>query len=45
MSNIKRIMNQYRCDEHNAQDYLDLLEDGYSSYQAKVMAGLIDPDQ
>ncbi|AJX59693.1 hypothetical protein [Burkholderia pseudomallei] len=27
------------------QRYLDLVEEGYSRYQARVMAGLSDPDE
>lgn len=38
------VMNRYRCDREDAIKYLDLREEGYSSYQAVVMAGISDPD-
>ena len=40
---LSRIMDRYGCDTETAQNYLDLLEEGYTRYQARVMSGLIDP--
>lgn len=41
---IKRIMAAYCCDREDAIRYLALRDEGYSQYQAAVMAGLRDPD-
>jgi hypothetical protein len=40
----EQIAEKYGCSIERAQYYLDLKEEGYSTYQAKLMAGLIDPD-
>lgn len=42
---IMRIMNQYGCSAETAQRFVDLREEGYTSYQAAIMAGLRDPDE
>lgn len=42
-SHIDAIRAKYNCDEDDARYFLDLREEGYSTYQAAVMAGLIDP--
>lgn len=39
----QKIAEKYGCSLERAQYYLDLKEEGYSTYLAKVMAGLIDP--
>ncbi len=41
---INRIMAAYCCDREDAIRYLSLRDEGYSHYQAAVMAGLRDPD-
>lgn len=41
----ERIAQKYGCSIETAQLYLDLKEEGYSTYQAKLMAGLADPDE
>lgn len=38
-------MDTWDCDEESALTYLELREEGYSSYQAAVMAGLRDTDE
>lgn len=43
MSRLQSIMSRYDCDEETAQYFIDLREEGYSQYQALVMAGLADP--
>ena len=43
-SPVKRTMDKYGCSSEDAQRFLDLREEGYSIYQAKLMAGLCDPD-
>ncbi|MNL52749.1 hypothetical protein D3C87_1759480 [compost metagenome] len=40
---IERVMQQYDCDREDAVRYVDLREEGYSPYQAALMAGLADP--
>lgn len=41
---IRSVASKFNCTLEDAQRYLDLLEEGYSRYQAKLMAGLCDPD-
>lgn len=40
---VPNIMDAYACSADSAQRYIDLREEGYSSEQAKLMAGLSDP--
>lgn len=40
---IENIMAQYGGTPEDAQRYIDLREEGYSQYQALLMAGLDDP--
>ncbi|MNL53366.1 hypothetical protein D3C87_1766070 [compost metagenome] len=40
---IDRVVHHYGCSREDASRYLDLREEGYSRYQAAVMAGLADP--
>lgn len=41
---IRSIASRFDCTLAEAQYYLDLLDEGYSRYQAKIMAGFSDPD-
>ena len=41
---IGEICEYYSCDADQASRYLDYLEEGYSSYSAKILSGLCDPD-
>lgn len=41
---IERIMVAYRCDREDAVTYIELLDEGYSQYEAAVLAGIRDPD-
>lgn len=43
-SSVRRIMDHYGCDSEEAQLYVDLRDEGYSVYQAGVLAGIRDPD-
>ena len=43
MSRLERVMVQLGCTADDAQRYLDLRDEGYSAYEAKLMAGLGDP--
>ena len=43
MSSVQRIMQSFSCSEEDAIRYLNLREEGYSSYRAKLMAGIADP--
>lgn len=43
ISRVERTAVQLACTADEAQLYLDLRDEGYSSYQAKLMAGLADP--
>lgn len=40
---VASVMAQFGCDRHDAQRYCDLREEGYPMHQAKVLAGLSDP--
>lgn len=40
---LQRVTQHFRCGEENAQRFIDLRDEGYSSYVASVMAGLADP--
>lgn len=40
---IKRIMDNYKCSQERALTFIDLREEGYSVYQASLMAGISDP--
>jgi hypothetical protein len=42
---IARLMEHYRCSREDVRRYLDLREEGYSQYQAAVMAGISDPQE
>lgn len=44
-SAISWTMRKYGCDQETAQRFLDLREEGYTMYQAKLMSGLGDPDE
>tara|TARA_R100001369_G_scaffold91313_1_gene132284 strand:- start:319 stop:462 length:144 start_codon:yes stop_codon:yes gene_type:complete len=41
---IETVMTRYGCNAEDAHRYLDLIEEGYTRYQAAIMAGLADPD-
>lgn len=41
---IRSVASEFDCTLEDAQNYLDLLDEGYTRYQAKIMAGLADPD-
>lgn len=41
---IRSVASKFNCTLEEAQYYLDLLDEGYSRYQAKIMAGFCDPD-
>ena len=45
LSRLKRVMAQLDCTVEGAQRYLDLRDEGYSQYEAKLMAGLGDPPE
>ncbi|UBB19523.1 hypothetical protein [Comamonas odontotermitis] len=45
MSRAQSIAEKNGCDSDTAQRYLDLLDEGYSWYQAAVMSGMRDPDE
>ena len=45
ISRVERTAVQLACTADEAQLYLDLRDEGYSSYQAKIMAGLADPPE
>lgn len=40
---IERVMLQFNCSVDDARIYLEHRDEGYSAYQAKIMAGLADP--
>ena len=44
ISAVARIMKKFNCDMRTAEVYLAYKEDGYSTHQAKVFAGLADPE-
>lgn len=41
---IRSVASAFNCTLEDAQNYLDLLDEGYTRYQAKIMAGIADPD-
>lgn len=41
---VQRLVDQYQTDEETIRRYLDLKEEGYTTYQSNVMSGLSDPD-
>ena len=43
LERIKRVMQMYHCSREGAERYLDLREEGYTKYQAALMAGIADP--
>lgn len=45
MSRAQSIADKNGCDVETAQRYLDLLEEGYTRYEASVMSGMRDPDE
>ncbi|VFR80920.1 hypothetical protein RAN3_2487 [plant metagenome] len=38
-------MRRFGCEADDAERYLDLVEEGHSSYHAAVMSGLMDPQE
>lgn len=42
---IPNVMRHYGCTADDAQRYIDLRDEGYTSYQAALMAGLADPPE
>lgn len=42
---IESIMRRYRCSQEDAWLYLDMRDEGYSRYQAAVLAGIADPHE
>ena len=42
---VPNVMYAYGCSAETAQRYVDLRDEGYSMAQAKLMAGLSDPDE
>ena len=44
LTRLQRVMQQHKCDEDTAQRYIDLRDEGYSIFVAKVMSGLADPE-
>lgn len=45
MTRQERIIAHYGCTAEDAQRFIDLREDGHSTYEASVMAGLADPHE
>ena len=43
LQRIKRLQDLCGCTVEDAQNYLDLIEEGYSSTQALLLSGLSDP--
>lgn len=43
-NHIKRLQEQYSVSAETVQTYLDLKEEGYTSYEARVMSGMSDPN-
>ena len=41
---IRSVAYTFNCTLEDAQNYLELLDEGYTRYEAKIMAGLADPD-
>lgn len=41
---VRSVASKFNCTPEDAQRYLNLLDEGFSRYQAKIMAGLSDPD-
>lgn len=41
---VRSVAAKFDCDLETAQRYLDLKEEGYTTYEAKVMSGLSNPD-
>ena len=42
---LERVMLQLGCTEEDAQLYCAFRDEGYDSYQAKLMLGLADPPE
>lgn len=42
---VPNVMRHFGCDADNAQRYIDLRDEGYSTEQAALMAGLSDPPE
>jgi hypothetical protein len=40
---LRATMDRWGCSAEDAQRYLDLREEGHSTYAASVMSGLADP--
>ncbi len=40
---IPNVMRHYGCTADDAQRFIDLRSEGYSTYQSALMAGLSDP--
>lgn len=41
--NVPNVMRHFGCSADDAQRYIDLREEGYGNYEARLMAGLSDP--
>lgn len=41
---VPSVMEFYGCSAEDAQLFIDLRDEGYSTYQAKLLAGIADPD-
>lgn len=42
---VPNVMQHFECSADDAQRYIDLRDEGYSSEQAALMAGLSDPPE
>ena len=42
---VPNVMEVYGCTAADAQRFIDLRSEGYSTYQAALMAGLSDPSE
>lgn len=42
---LPNVMKHFGCSAQDAQEYIDLREEGYSTLQAALMAGLSDPPE
>lgn len=45
LQRIKRLQDFYGCTVEDAQNYIDLIEEGYSNTQALLLSGLSDPPE
>jgi hypothetical protein len=44
IARVTRIVENYGCSREDAWRFIELRDEGYSQYQAAVMAGIADPD-